>query len=114
MQTMAASSRRKGRDAEAEVAAEWQAAGFTVRGLEGKGDHLIVPGYVLANDLHYRHPSLIIHEEVKRQERVRLPEWTRQAEAEAPHGAIAVVAWRQNNGVWRADLRLDALVELAS
>jgi Holliday junction resolvase len=104
---MGASSRRKGVDAEREVAALWQTAGFQVRALEGMGDHLVMaPKSTNA--------KLPIHCEVKRQERVRLPEWARQAEAEAPQGTIAVVAWRQNNGVWRADLRLDALVELAS
>jgi hypothetical protein len=99
---MPASSRRKGVDGEREVAAIWRLAGYQVQDLEGVGDHVV-----------HLHNGTRLHEEVKRQERIRLPEWVRQAEAEAPRGAIAVVAWRQNNGVWRADLRLDALVELA-
>ena len=92
---------------EREVARIWQAAGFQVRGLEGLGDHLVI-----ANPVH-GYPGFPIHCEVKRQERVRLPEWARQAEAEAPQGTIAVVAWRQSRGIWRADLALESLAELA-
>lgn len=100
---MAASSRRKGMDGEREVARIWQAAGFAVRGLEAEGDHLVVCGN-----------GLVFHSEVKRQERVRLPEWVRQANEEAPPNTIPVVAWRQNHGMWRADLGLDDLALLAA
>jgi hypothetical protein len=99
---VAASSRRKGVRAEAEVAAIWRAAGFEVRGLEGLGDHVVICGN-----------GLTIHSEVKRQERLKLPEWLRQAQAEAPGGTVPVVAFRQNRGEWFAALPLVALVELA-
>jgi Holliday junction resolvase len=92
---VAASSRRKGVTGEREVAAIWQAAGFEVRGLEGLGDHLVICG-----------PGVTIHSEVKRQERLQLPIWLRQARAEAPSGAVPVVAFRQNRGQWYAALPL--------
>lgn len=98
---MPASSRRKGIVGEREVARVYEAAGFEVRGLEGSGDHLVA-----CRD------GLVVHSEVKRQERVRMPEWLAQAEAEAPPGAVPVVAFRQNRGRWYAALPLDQLVEL--
>jgi hypothetical protein len=112
---MAASSRRKGVLGEREVARIWQAAGFEVRGLEGLGDHLVLSrrNYRYAPD----EPlggTVSLHCEVKRQERVRLPEWLAQAKAEAPQGTIPVVAFRQNKGEWYAALPLASLAELAS
>lgn len=98
---MAASSRRKGVKGEREVAAIWQAAGFEVRGLEGLGDHVVICGN-----------GVTIHSEVKRQERLQLPIWLRQAAAEAPRGTVPVVAFRQNRGEWYAALPLAALAEL--
>jgi Holliday junction resolvase len=100
---VAASSRRKGVRAEREVAAIWQAAGFEVRGLEGLGDHVVICGN-----------GLTFHSEVKRQERLKLPEWLRQAADEAPQGTVPVVAFRQNRGAWYAALPLSALVELSA
>jgi hypothetical protein len=108
---MAAKSRTKGVKGEREVAAIWQAAGFTVRGLEGQGDHLVIPGVGLER---WADGALTLHLEVKRQERVQLPGWLRQAAAEAPQGCIPVVAFRQNRGGWYAALPLEALVELAT
>jgi hypothetical protein len=107
---MAASSRRKGVTGEREVAALWQAAGFDVRNLEGLGDHMVILNH-LPNERSIR-PN--VHCEVKRQERVRLPEWLAQAKREAPQGIIPVVAFRQNQGEWYVALPLAALVELAS
>lgn len=98
---MAASSRRKGIAGEREVARLYEAAGFEVRGLEGSGDHLVAC-----------RAGLVIHSEVKRQERVRMPEWLAQAEAEAPAGTVPVVAFRQNRAEWYAALSLARLVEL--
>jgi Holliday junction resolvase len=96
---MAASSRRKGVTGEREVARIWKAAGFEVRGLEGQGDHVVITGY-----------AHMIHSEVKRAERLKLPEWLRQAAAEAPFGSVPVVSFRQNRGEWYVALRLDDLV----
>jgi hypothetical protein len=116
---MAASSRRKGVVGEREVARIWQAAGFETRGLEGLGDHLVirktVSGAVTANvsERDYRLALSPIHCEVKRQERVRLPEWLAQARDEAPQGTIPVVAFRQSRGIWYAALPLESLAELA-
>lgn len=87
---MSRMQRDKGRRAEAEVAAIYTRHGYAVRGLEGRGDHLAV-----------RH-GLVIHSEVKRQEVLRLPLWSRQALAEAPEGAIPVVAFRRNHERWSA------------
>jgi hypothetical protein len=99
------------------VAKLWQAAGFEVRGLEGQGDHLVaVPPLrteVTGNEAVLSLGALI-HCEVKRQERLRLPEWLAQAKREAPERMIPVVCFRQNRGEWFAALPLSALVELAS
>ena len=98
---MAASSRRKGVKGEGEVAAIWLAAGFGVRRLEGQGDHIVLLGN-----------GRMIHSEVKRQERLQLPIWLRQAKAEAPGGTVPVVAFRQNRGEWYAALPLADLITL--
>lgn len=99
-----AGSRRKGLVGEREVAERFRAAGFGVRGLESSGDWLCIdPGP-------RRLPPL--HLEVKRQEKLRVPEWLRQAAAEAPAGAVPIVAFRQNRGHWYVGLELDYLLEL--
>ena len=87
---MSRSQRDKGRQAELEVRRIYEAHGFVVRGLEGTGDHLAV-GH-----------GLTIHSEVKRQEVLRLPLWTRQALAEAPDGTLPIVAYRRNREEWQA------------
>lgn len=79
----------------------FQSAGFEVRGLEASGDHLVA-----CRD------GLILHSEVKRHERIRLPEWLRQAAEEAPAGAVPVVSFRQSRGEWYVAMRLAELVEL--
>lgn len=99
---MSAASRRKGVSGEREVAAVWESHGCTVRGLEGCGDHMVfsIGGH-------------LIHSEAKRHaDRVRIPEWMRQAEAEAPAGAVPVVAFRQDRGRWYAVLPLDDLARI--
>jgi hypothetical protein len=87
---MSRMQREKGRKAEAEVRRIYERHGFTVRGLEGTGDHLAV-GH-----------GLVIHSEVKRQEVLRLPLWCRQAYAEAPTGSLPVVAFRKSRERWAA------------
>ena len=113
---MSGASRAKGLRGEHEVAAIWEAHGFTVRGLEGGGDHLCVSapyGATLPIDgqLAAARPPLMIHSEVKRQERLQLWQWIAQAEAEAPPGAVPVVAFRRNRSRWYGVVRLDTLAE---
>lgn len=92
---MAGASRAKGIRGEREVRDAFEQVGFSVRGLEGEGDHLC-----LTRD------GLVIHSEVKRAERLRLPEWSRQAETEAPAGAIPCVIYRANREPWRVSMPL--------
>ena len=100
---MAASSRRKGLRGEQEVARILRESGSAVRGLEAKGDWLVM----YADNREW-------HVEVKRQERLKLPEWLRQAQDEAPAGVVPVVAFRQSRGQWYACLLLRDLVSAVS
>jgi hypothetical protein len=97
---MSRMQRDKGRKAEAEVRRIYESHGFTVRGLEATGDHLVT-GH-----------GLIIHSEVKRQETLRLPLWCRQAYGECPTGAIPVVAFRKSREAWSAAAPEPAVGEL--
>lgn len=100
---MSAASRRKGAEGEREAAGVLRDAGLPAdrlvqqAGLYVRGDLTGLPGY---------------HFEVKRQETLRLPTWLRQAVAEAPIGAVPVVAFRQNRGAWYACLPLEDLARL--
>lgn len=98
---MSVHSRNKGVRGEREVAKVFTDAGLEVRGLEGLGDHLIVAA-----------GNVTLHSEVKRQERVRIPEWIAQAVSEAPAGTIPTVIFRQNRGRWYATIPLENLVTL--
>ena len=100
---MSASSRRKGLKGEQEVARILRESGSAVRGLESSGDWLVM--YTDRQEWHV---------EVKRHERVRLPEWLRQAKDEAPAGTVPVVAFRQSRGEWYACLPLRDLVGAVS
>lgn len=100
---MAASSRRKGVTGEAEVRRILERAGYDVRGLEGRGDWLCLTG-----------SEVSLHIEVKRAERLKLPEWLRQAQDDAAEGALPVVTFRQNRGEWFAALPLASLMEVLS
>lgn len=118
---MSGATRAKGLRAEREVAEVWKAHGLEVRNLEGTGDHLVIaPRWRTTNTPEGFVPNLVdaghvmIHSEVKRQERLKLPEWLKQACAECPSGAIPVVSFRQNGGEWYAALRLADLAELVA
>lgn len=87
-------TRAKGVRFEAEVAREFERAGFHVRGLEAGGDHLCVSALEGTAALSPR----VLHVECKRQERLKLPEWIRQAERDAA-GLAWLVVFRQNRGV---------------
>lgn len=96
-----ASSRNKGLGGEREVARMFSEAGLPPRALEESGDHLVVCA-----------GGFTLHSEVKRQERLRLPEWIEQAEAEAPAGTIAVVTFRQSYRHWYSTLQTADLIRL--
>jgi hypothetical protein len=96
---MSASERRKGARGEREVVALFReffpdegvqrAAGGTA---QESLDLIRVPGCAVS---------------VKRHERLRLPEWIREADAEVYGlGLVPVVAYRTNGMAWRADLPL--------
>lgn len=95
-------SRPKGINGEREAADLWTDAGFTVRGLEAGGDHLIVAD------------EITLAQEVKRCERLKIPEWQRQLYRDAPAGTLAVLTYRQNRGEWYSVLRTSGLVELVA
>ena len=96
---MSKSQREKGLAGEREVAAIFAAAGYSVRNLEGQGDALAIGSN-----------GRLMHVEVKRQERVQILMWLRQAQSEAPKNVPPVVAFRRNHGEWIACLRLDDLL----
>lgn len=96
---MSRTSRDKGQEGEREVAAVFAAAGYSVRNLEGMGDALAIGSN-----------GRLMHVEVKRQERIQLGMWLRQAMSEAPKNVPAVVAYRQNHGEWIACMKLNDLL----
>lgn len=106
MSLSGAGRRRKGVTGEREVTQLLQANGFAVRGLEGLGDHIATRGS--AGHL------LALHLEVKRQERLRIPEWLRQCIDETPEGMVPLLTYRRSNESWVAVLLLDDLLELIS
>jgi hypothetical protein len=99
---MAAASRRKGLVGEREVADVFERFAWDVRGLEGEGDWLCVSRHVRGLPL--------LHVEVKRAERLRLPEWLEQAKREAPAGALPLLVFRQSRQPWRVLLELEQLL----
>lgn len=100
---MSKRERRKGQSGEQEIARAYRGCGFTVRGLEGGGDHSIVAD---------PETGVRIHSEVKRQETARPWAWWEQASTEAPPGTIPVVHFRRNRSPWLTMLGLDALLSL--
>lgn len=100
---MSLRERRKGARGEGEVAAIFRRHGFDCDrtpnsgGLRFKGD--------LAGDAP-------LHVEVKRQETLRLPLWTRQAQLDAGAGARWAVAYRASAQPWLAVVPLEQLVRL--
>lgn len=100
---MSGKERRKGQRGEAEVARIYREAGYTVRGLEGGGDHNIVrePG-----------SGVRFHSEVKRQEVARPWLWREQARAEAPPGTIPLVHFRRSASPWVVMLDLADFIAL--
>lgn len=96
-------SRDKGKRGEQELARIIRAAGFPCERTSngrvqlGKGDLKGLPGLCL---------------EVKRAERLDVPGWLRQVEADCPAGDVPAVAFRRNNEPWRAIVPFDFLLSL--
>jgi hypothetical protein len=112
---MSGASRAKGLRGEREAADVFQANGWEMRGLESSGDWL---AFYMREGWHLGDPGAAafiaqtLHVEVKRQERLRLPEWLAQAKAEAPAGVPPVVVFRQSRGEWVACLPLTEFLGL--
>jgi hypothetical protein len=106
--------RDKGLLGEREIKHVFGQHGWAMRGLEGQGDHIAmkVTGFPRVKGSPLGTRSIALHVETKRQERLALPAWLRQAAEEAPPGTHPVVAFRQNRGQWYAALPLDVLLEL--
>ena len=102
--------RQKGLLGEREIKHIFAARGWTMRGLEGQGDHIALKTW---QSIFPTCPaSVSLHLEVKRQERLALPAWLRQAEEEAPDGTMPVVVFRQNREQWYVCLSLADFLEL--
>jgi hypothetical protein len=104
---MSKRERDKGLRGENEVRHIFVGHGWALRGLEGEGDHIALKAIEVPPPR-----SLSLHVECKRQERLALPMWLRQAAEEAPPGTRPVVVFRQNRGKWHAALSLEDLLAL--
>lgn len=100
--------RDKGLRGEHEVRARLEQDGFDVRGLEGLGDHLAIR----EDKPRFQTKVLLLHVEVKRQETLQPDRWSRQAEAEAPEGAVPIVVYRRDREPWRVLVTLDEFLRL--
>lgn len=98
---MSKKSRDKGLVGEREVKAAFQLAGFDARGTEGQGDHLVVCA-----------AGVTLHVEVKRAEALRMSDWSKQAEGEAPQGTLPLLIYRRSREPWRVSIKLDDLLAL--
>jgi len=50
--------------------------------------------------------------EVKRQEKLAIPAWVRQAEEDCPPGDVPLVVFRQSRQPWRVVIQLDDLLTI--
>lgn len=100
------SSQRKGRDGEREIAGILQNAGYSDARVGVAVSYGCEPDVVC--------DSLPLHLEVKRTERLLLPQWIAQAERDAERfgDGAACVVFRQSRQPWRCVLRLDELLRL--
>jgi len=97
------SEREKGARGEREVAAIFRAHGFDCERTPNSG------GLKIKGDLAGNIPA---HVEVKRQEVARPWAWFAQACADAPSGALPLVAFRRNDSPWLALVDLERLAAL--
>lgn len=100
---MARKSRDKGARGESEVAALFRVAGFKADRTPNSG------GLHIKGDLVGDVP---LHVEVKRAERLKIPEWLEQARTEAPAGVTPLLAFRRNREGWYGVIPLEALIAL--
>jgi len=98
--------REKGKRGEREVANAFKDAGIAARRTAPMQSQNGAP----EADVEVALPDT--HLEVKRQETIKIEAWCRQAEAEAPPGASAVVVWRRSDQPWRVTLTLADYIEL--
>jgi Holliday junction resolvase len=98
------SSRNKGANAEREVAnIIKERMGIHMHrtplsgGMQWKGDIQGWPGY---------------HLEVKRCEKLSLPAWLRQTEADCPTGSVPLLVYRSSREPWRVVIQLDDLLNI--
>lgn len=102
---MGRSQRVKGATAEREVAKIFRENGFDSQRtapLQPNKAHQAadingVPGY---------------HLEIKRQETIKIGEWTAQAEDEAPKGITPIVIYRKSHQPWRVVIKLEDFITL--
>ena len=78
----------------------WERHGFTVRGLEATGDHLVLGA------------SKVIHCETKRQETARPWAWWEQAQADCPPHAVPFVPFRRSRSPWLVIANLEQLAAM--
>jgi len=104
MSLSGAGRRAKGVRGELEVKKLFAAWGFSVRGLEGEGDHIATRKDGTR--------MIAFHLETKRQERLRIPEWYAQASSEAPEGFVPLLCWRRSNEPWMSALETANLLTL--
>lgn len=99
------SSRNKGASGEREVSNIFKAAGYTTHrtplsgGMQWRGDVQGVPGY---------------HLEIKRAERLCIPQWIAQAESDCPDGCVPLVVYRSSRQPWRVIQPLTNFIEMLS
>lgn len=104
---MGAMSRRKGANGERAIASAYRAKGFDVDRVPNSGG-LKVKGDLKAND-----DSLDgLHLEVKRQEKIQLNAWLKQAAEEASAGEVPIVIHRRSRSPWYATLPFDDLLDM--
>ena len=100
---MAINSKRKGNEAERELAAILREYGYQARrgvqfcGLNGDADVIGLQG---------------VHIEVKRVEHLNIHEAMKQSIRDAREGEKPIVAHRRNRGEWMITMRLDDFIEL--
>lgn len=102
---MGKASRTKGARGEREVAAIFKAAGFDCHRTPNSGG-LMFPGDLIGLEG--------VHVEVKRAERLCIPQWLKQARDEAPAGTLPALCFRQSHSEWHVVVPLKAFVRMAA